>query len=178
MNKYICLCGNHNMPEEILDIAFKEAFKAENEDNIQLAQDFIKRAKKRGKEAKMKTAEEIFEDARLCDDIPNYHNVLEINCFMSLRILLKQFYNKHISKEQATNLKNKIYKKYNDNKKQYEFEENMFKEHISNIAKTSDLRILLRHQLNEQSEYSLETALKLIELYSNERWEICGENKT
>lgn len=126
----------------------------------------------------MKTAEEIFEDARLCDDIPNYHNVIEINCFMSLRILLKQFYNKHISKEQATNLKNKIYKKYNDNKKQYEFEENMFKEHISNIAKTSDLRILLRHQLNEQSEYSLETALKLIELYSNERWEICGENKT
>ena len=64
------------------------------------------------------------------------------------------------------------------NKKQYEFEENMFKEHISNIAKTSDLRILLRYQLNEQSEYSLETALKLIELYSNERWEICGENKT
>ena len=77
-------------------------------------------------------------------------------CFMSLRILLKQFYNKHISKEQATNLKNKIYKKYNDNKKQYEFEENMFKEHISNIAKTSDLRILLRHQLNEQSEYKIE----------------------
>ena len=34
----------------------------------------------------MKTAEEIFEDARLCDDIPNYHNVIEINCFMSLRI--------------------------------------------------------------------------------------------
>ena len=126
----------------------------------------------------MKTAEEIFEDARLCDDIPNYHNVLEINCFMSLRILLKQFYNKHISQTQATNLKNKIYKKYNDNKKQYEFEENMFKEHISNIAKTSDLRILLRYQLNEQSEYSLETALKLIELYSNERWEICGEKKT
>lgn len=120
----------------------------------------------------MKTAEEIFEDARLCDDIPNYHNVIEINCFMSLRILLKQFYNKHISKEQATNLKNKIYKKYNDNKKQYEFEENMFKEYIDNIAKTEDLRTLLRHQLNEQSEYSLETALKLIELYSNEDWKL------
>ena len=48
----------------------------------------------------------------------------------------------------------------------------MFKEHIDNIAKTSDLRILLRHQLNEQSEYSLETALKLIELYSNEDWKL------
>ena len=40
----------------------------------------------------MKTAEEIFEDARLSDDIPDYHNVIEINCFMSLRILLKQEY--------------------------------------------------------------------------------------
>lgn len=126
----------------------------------------------------MKTAEEIFEDARLSDDIPDYHNVIEINCFMSLRILLKQFYNKHISQTQATNLKNKIYKKYNDNKKQYEFEERMFKEHANKIAKTEDLRTLLKHQLNEQSEYSLETALKLIELYSNERWEICAENKT
>lgn len=120
----------------------------------------------------MKTAEEIFEDARLSDDIPNYHNVIEINCFMSLRILLKQFYNKYISQTQATNLKNKIYKKYNDNKKQYEFEESMFKEHANKIAKTEDLRTLLRHQLNEQSEYSLETALKLIELYSNEDWKI------
>lgn len=126
----------------------------------------------------MKTPEEIFNDALNCEDIPNYHNVLEINCFMSLRILLKQFYNNHISQGQATKLKNKIYKKYNDNIKEYEFEEKMFKEHISNIAKTSELRILLRHQLNEQSEYSLETALKLIELYSNERWEICGEDKT
>ena len=51
----------------------------------------------------------------------------------------------------------------------------MFKEHANKIAKTEDLRTLLRHQLNEQSEYSLETALKLIQLYSNERWEICGD---
>ena len=65
----------------------------------------------------MKTAEEIFEDARLSDDIPDYHNVIEINCFMSLRILLKQFYNKHISQTQATNLKNTMIIKSNMNLK-------------------------------------------------------------
>lgn len=120
----------------------------------------------------MKTVEEIFEDARTSIDIPNeYTNVLEINCFMSLRILLKQFQNNHISKELATREKMKIFRTYEDAKKQYEFKEAMFDEYIENIKKTEDLRNLLRCQLNEQSEYSLETALKLIELYSKERWD-------
>ena len=123
----------------------------------------------------MKTAEEIFEVARKYEDIPNYRNVLEINCFMSLRILLKQYYNNHITKEQAGSLKKKIYGTYAQNKKEYEFKNSMFDEHIENINKTSELRVLLRHQLNEQSKYCLETALKLIEAYSNEEWEI--ENK-
>lgn len=127
----------------------------------------------------MKTAQEIFEDALHSEDIlDSYTNILEINCFMSLRILLKQFYNNHIDKEQASKLKNKIFKKYNDNKKQYEFKQRMFDEHIDKINQTGELRILLRQQLNEQSKYSLETALRLIGLYSHERWEICGENKT
>lgn len=118
----------------------------------------------------MKTAEEIFEDTRKSDDIPEYDNILEINCFMSLRILLQQYYNKNITQEQATKQKNKIFVTYNKNKKQYEFEKNMFDKNIEDIKKTEDLRCMLRHQLNEQSEYSLDTALKLIELYSNERW--------
>lgn len=37
------------MPEEMLDIAFREAFKDENEEDIQLAQEFIKRARERDK---------------------------------------------------------------------------------------------------------------------------------
>ena len=95
-----------------------------------------------------------------------------VNCFMSLRILLKQFYNKHIDKDQATKIKNRIYKTYEDNKKHLEFKQEIYNEHIENIKKTEDLRNMLRMQLNEQSEYSLETALKLIELYSNERWNL------
>lgn len=39
------------MPEKMLDIAFREAFKDENEEDIQLAQDFIKRARERDKRA-------------------------------------------------------------------------------------------------------------------------------
>lgn len=118
----------------------------------------------------MKTTEEIYEDARKKEDIPKGYNILEINCFMSLRILLKQYYNNHISKEQAAKEKVKIFKAYENNKKQYEFKESMFDEHVENIRKTEKVRTLLRHQLNEQSKYSLDTALKLIELYSNERW--------
>jgi hypothetical protein len=119
----------------------------------------------------VKTAEEIFEDTLKFNDIPEeYKNVLEINCFMSLRILLKQFNNNHISKEQASREKMKIFRNYNENKKEYEFKNEMYDEYIDNIKKTSELRMMLRHQLNEQSEYSLDTALKLIEFYSKERW--------
>lgn len=123
----------------------------------------------------MKTAEEIFNDARFSEDIPDYENILEINCFMSLRILLKQFYNNHITKEQASRLKLKIFRRYEKDKKQLEFKKNLYDEHIKRNAETSELRRLLRHQLKEQDEYSLETALKLISLYSNERWDICGD---
>ena len=126
----------------------------------------------------MKTTEEIFNDARYAEDIPSYDNILEINCFMSLRVLLQQYYNKQITQRQASNIKNKIYRTYNDNIKQYKFKKDMFNKHIEKIKETEDLRILLRKQLNEQNEYSLNTALKLIELYSNERWEICGSNQT
>ena len=118
----------------------------------------------------MKMAGEIFEDARKYDDIPKNYNILEINCFMSLRILLKQYYNKHITKEQASREKIKIFKSYESNKKQYEFKETIYNEHLQNIRKTEDLSNLLRHQLKEQDKYTLNTALKLIELYSNERW--------
>ena len=123
----------------------------------------------------MKTAEEIFNDARFSEDIPDYENILEINCFMSLRILLKQFYNNHITKEQASRLKLKIFRRYEKDKKQLEFKKNLYDEHIKRNAETSELRRLLRHQLKEQDEYSFETALKLISLYSNERWDICGD---
>lgn len=124
----------------------------------------------------MVTAEEIFEDVRLNNDIPErYTNILEINCFMSLRILMKQFQNNHISKELATREKKKIFKIYENNVKEYQFKKNMFDKHIDNIKRTGQVRCLLRHQLNEQSEYSLDTALKLIELYSHEDWRFKNE---
>lgn len=116
----------------------------------------------------MKQAEEIYSDALSYDEIPETYNIFEVNCFMSLKILLKQFYNGQVTKERASLEKNKIYKSYEDNMKKAQ----LYEQHILDIKATEDLRVLLRKQLNEKSVESLETALKLIELYSKERWEL------
>lgn len=114
----------------------------------------------------MKKAEEIYNDALIFDDIPKNYNIFEINCFMSLKILLKQFYNGHITKEKASVEKKKIFISFEKNN----FMADLYKEHTEDIRKTEELRIMLRHQLKDSSEQSLETALKLIELYSKEKW--------
>lgn len=123
----------------------------------------------------MKTSEQIIEDAKTIEDIPNDYNLLEMQLFLMIKQILTMYYNKQISKENANNKKQQAIKKYHDLIKQYEFERSMFKEHIENIKKTENLRIKLRKQLNSNGEITeerlcetLNTCLELIELYSGE----------
>ncbi len=120
----------------------------------------------------MKKADEIYEDTLKYDQIPENYNVLETNCFLSLKRLLGMFFNKQINKENASLEKNKIFRIYELDKKQLEFKIDIYNEHIEKINKTEALRCLLRKQIFEKNEDEcLKTALRLLELYSGERWE-------
>lgn len=118
----------------------------------------------------MKNSEEIYEDALKYDRLPDNYNTLEINCYMNLKRLLGMYFNKQISKENASAEKNKIFKRYELDKKQLEFKIEMYDEHIEKINKTQALRCVLRKQLKENDKDSLATALRLLELYSGEEW--------
>lgn len=119
----------------------------------------------------MKTIEQISEDIAKSID-PEDYNLLELHCYLCIKQLLAMFYNNQISKEQATKLKQKIFKEYNDRARQYEFQISMFQEHIENIKKTEKLNTLLRKQLNSDTELNeiLNTAVEIIELYSGEKF--------
>lgn len=120
----------------------------------------------------MKTAEEIIENAKTLDEMPNSYNLLDMLLYLIVKQILKMYYNNQISKEQANKLKTKAVKEYENNKKQYEFEQNMWKEYIENINKTEDLKRKLRAQLKSNTELSeiLNTCIELIELYSKEEF--------
>ena len=119
----------------------------------------------------MKSIEKISEDIAKSIE-PDDYNLLELHCYLCIKQLLAMFYNNQISKEQATKLKQKIFRNYNIRAKQYEFQESMFKEHIENIKKTEGLKTVLRKQLNSDTELDkiVNTAIELIELYSGEKF--------
>lgn len=93
------------------------------------------------------TAEQIIQDATQNKEIENY-NLLDMHLYLVIKQILVMYFNKQISKEQANIQKQKAVKIYEDNKKQYEFENNMFQEHIQNLRDTENARIKLRKLLN------------------------------
>ena len=109
----------------------------------------------------MKTADEIIKDAKNNGKIENY-NLLELFFYMSIERILKMYYNRQITKEEANARKILASKKYNDLSKQYEFEKNMFQEHIQNLKDTEFLRTKLRKILKgEVTEETLAEALNI-----------------
>lgn len=88
--------------------------------------------------------------------------LLELHLYQALEIIRWRYYNNQIDKATALKLKDKAIKKYDSQVKQYEFMVDMFKTHVENIKKTEMLRTEFRKNPN------LETAKKLIELYSGE----------
>lgn len=120
----------------------------------------------------MKDIKEICKDAINDNMNDTYTNIIEISAFVAIRDIAIQFANKRIDQQTATILKNKVFKAYEDNKKEYEFKEQVYDTYLAKINKTEDLRSKLRHQLKENNTSCLDTALKLIEIYSGEEWKI------
>lgn len=120
----------------------------------------------------MKTIEEIIEDAKKLAEMPKDYNLLDMLLYLVIRQILHMYFNHQISKEQANKLKTKAIKEYENNKRQFEFEQSMWTEYIKNINKTEDLKRELRRQLSSNTDLDeiLNTCIELIQLYSKEEF--------
>lgn len=118
------------------------------------------------------TTEKIIQDASQNKEMQNY-TLLDMHLYLVIKQILIMYFNNQISKEQANKLKQRAVKEYESNKKQLEFEENMWKEYIENINKTENLRIRLRKLLSsKETEIPelIDTLVELVELYSKEEF--------
>lgn len=120
----------------------------------------------------MKSKEQIINDLIKIEMPSEDYNLIEIQCFLSLKKLLIMYHNRQITPEKATETKKIILAKYESDKKQFEFEENMWKEYIENINKTEDLKTKLRKQLSSNTEVNevLNTCIELIQLFTKEEF--------
>ena len=105
----------------------------------------------------MKSKEQIVNDSIKLETCPEDYNLIETYCFLALKQLLVMYYNKRISKENATTMKNKILGTYEKESKQYEFEKSMFQEHIQHIKETEKARIELHKILNSDKPINDQT---------------------
>lgn len=91
-------------------------------------------------------------------------NMLDLQLEGVTKSVIKQFLEGKITKEEANRLKDLAVKDYESRKKQFEFQESMFKRHIQNIKDTECLREELLKTLEKQElEKSLNIALEIIE---------------
>lgn len=118
------------------------------------------------------TTEKIIQDASQNKEIQDY-TLLDMHLYLVIKQILIMYFNNQISKEQANKLKQKAVKEYEDNKRQFEFEHNMWKQYIENINKTENLRIRLRKLLkSKETEIPelIDTLVELVEIYSKEKF--------
>lgn len=106
----------------------------------------------------MLNSKEIERAVAKLDEPPDSYNNIEIHLFFVLQDILVKFRQGRLSKEQATRLKKQAIQNYEVSKASY----STYQYYTDMIAKTEHLRIQLR------KDKKLETALKLIELYSGE----------
>ena len=91
-------------------------------------------------------------------------NMLELQLEGVTKGVIKLFLEGKITREEANRLKDLAVKDYESRKKQFEFQESMFKRHIQNIKDTECLRYELLKTLEKQElEKSLNIALEIIE---------------
>ncbi len=114
----------------------------------------------------MKTSEQIIQDTKRNVNIEDY-SLLEMHLYLCIEQILKMFSNKQITKDEANRRKTLAVKKYEDLKKEYEFELSMFQEHIANIKETEDLRRNLIKLLNEKEIITEERLAKCLNLSLN-----------
>ena len=126
----------------------------------------------------MRNAEEILEDVKNQNDIPKDYELLEMYCFLCLKKIILMYQNNQLSKETAQKQKQLVFAKYNGKKKEYEFQQSLFKKYIDTIQPTENLRITLRKKLQEKTPITeerlgelLSICLELIRIYSGEVFE-------
>lgn len=88
-------------------------------------------------------------------------NMLELQLEGVTKGVIKQFLEGNITKEEANRLKDLAVKDYESRKKQFEFQESMFKRHIQNIKDTECLREELLKTLEKQEKQDLEKSLNI-----------------
>lgn len=94
------------------------------------------------------TTEKIIKDATQNKEIRDY-SLLDIHLYLIIQQILKMYFNNQISKEEANKYKQIAVNKYQEEYKQYDFEREMFQEHIKNIRDTETQRIKLRKILKD-----------------------------
>ncbi len=91
------------------------------------------------------TSEEIIKKASSNEKING--TLLDLQLYLLIKQILKMYFNKQISKEEANVYKLQAVKKYEEDKRQFEFEREMFQEHLQHIKTTETLRINLRKKM-------------------------------
>lgn len=113
----------------------------------------------------MKSKEEIINDSIKFETPPGDYNLLEIHCFLALKQLTIMFYNKRITKENATKIKQLILADYDKRYKEFDFQQSMFQEHIEHIRKTETKRTKFRKILiEERSSITKEKLYEIVNL--------------
>lgn len=96
----------------------------------------------------MKTSEQIIQDASNKEKVEDY-SLLELLLYLTIKQILKMYFNNQLSKEEANYYKQIAVKDYESKLKDYEFQQSMFQEHIKNMKDTEMLRTKLRKKLKD-----------------------------
>ena len=119
------------------------------------------------------TSEEIIKLASSNEKIDG--TLLDLQLYLLIKQILKMYFNKQISKEEANVYKLQAVKKYEEDKRQFEFEREMFQEHLQHIKTTETLRINLRKKMqNVESQKDIndcfDIAMQILNLVFKEEF--------
>lgn len=124
----------------------------------------------------MKEKKIIEKDALKLENPPNDYNLLELHCFLALKQLLVMYWNKQISSESASKVKQQILADYEKRYKEFEFWTSIYKEQVEASNRTSYLRNELRKKWksDESTESTmaelLNMALEIISITYKEKF--------
>lgn len=96
----------------------------------------------------MRMSDQIIKDASSKESTEKY-SLLELYLYLNIKQILKMYFNNQLSKEEANHYKQIAVKEYETKVKEYEYQQQMYQEHIKNIKETEMLRTNLRKKLKD-----------------------------
>ena len=96
----------------------------------------------------MRASDQIIKDASNKESVEDYL-LLELHLYLTIKQILKMYFNNQISKEEANHYKQIAVKDYETKVKEYEYQRQMYQDHVKNIKDTEFLRINLRKKLKD-----------------------------